>query len=190
MEYFEGLQFGDFTEPDVEPFTRIMKRAFDEDARRHLGEESCGPPGYDNGDFLRQWALDPGSSAYTIYTESAGHDDTAIGDTAIDVTGIDVTGIGVLVLWINDNHENYLGTIFLDPDYQDQGVGARVWRFIEQKYPETRVWRTETPGFSKRNHNFYVNKCGFKIVAIERPGDRYEESYMLEKVMPLPGPLG
>ena len=164
MEHFEGLQFRDFTETDVEPFTRIMKRAFDEDTRRHLGEESGGPPGYDNGDFLRKWALDPGSTAYAIYKDNAA--------------------IGVVIVWINRNHENFLGNIFVDPDLQDQGIGTIIWRFIEQKYPETRVWRTETPGFSKRNHNFYVNKCGFKIVKIERPGDKYEESYLLEKVMP------
>ncbi len=163
MEEFAGLQFRDFTAADVMPFTRIMKRAFDEDARRHLGEESGGPPGYDNGDFLRKWALDPGSAAYAIFKDSVP--------------------IGVVIVWINSSHENFLGNIFVDPDLQDQGIGTTIWRFIEQKYPETKVWRTETPGFSKRNHNFYVNKCGFKIVKIEHPGDKYEESYLMEKEM-------
>lgn len=161
MEYFEGLQFRDFTEADVMLFTHIMKRAFDEDARRHLGEESGGPPGYDNGDFLRKWALDKNSTAYAVFKS--------------DVP------IGVVIVWINDNHENFLGNIFVDPDFQDKGIGLSIWRFIEQQYPDTRVWRTETPGFSKRNHNFYVNKCGFKIVKIEHPGDKYEESYIMEK---------
>ena len=171
MEYFAGLQFRDFEETDVTRFTGIMKHAFDEDARRHLGEESGGPPGYDNGDFLRKWALDQGSTAYAIYKDSAP---------------IGVTAIGVVIIWINDNHENFLGTIFVDPDFQDQGIGSLIWKFIEQKYSETRVWRTETPGYSKRNHNFYVNKCGFKIVKIEHPGDKYEESYIMEKEMIAP----
>jgi len=161
MEYFAGLQFRDFEETDVTRFTGIMKRAFDEDARRHLGEESGGPPGYENGDFLREWALHKDSTAYAIFKE--------------DVP------IGVSIVWINDNHENFLGNIFVDPDFQDKGIGLSIWRFIEQQYPETKVWRTETPGYSKRNHNFYVNKCGFKIVKIEHPGDRYEESYIMEK---------
>ena len=59
-----------------------------------------------------------------------------------------------------------LGNIFIDPKHQDKGIGLMIWKLIEQKYPETKIWRTETPGFSKRNHNFYVNKCGFKIVKI------------------------
>ena len=48
---------------------------------------------------------------------------------------------------------------------------------------ETKIWRTETPGFSKRNHNFYVNKCGFKIIRIDNPGDFMKESYFMEKEM-------
>jgi len=161
VEYFNGLQFRNFEKTDVALFTGIMKRAFDEDTKRHLGEESGGPPGYDNGDFLRKWALDKNSTAYAIFKENVP--------------------IGAVIVWINSNDENFLGNIFVDPDFQDKGIGTSVWRFIESKFPETRVWRTETPGFSKRNHNFYVNKCGFKVVKIENPGDKYEESYIMEK---------
>jgi GNAT superfamily N-acetyltransferase len=164
MEYYADLQFRHFEATDVELFTNIMKRAFDEDTRIHLGNESGGPPGYDNGDFLRRWALHPDSTAYAIFKDGAP--------------------IGVVIVWIRDNHENFLGNIFVDPDLQNKGLGLLIWRFIEQKYPETRVWRTDTPGFSKRNHNFYVNKCGFKIVRIEHPGDQEKESYLLEKEMP------
>jgi len=161
MEHYAGLQFRNFEATDVALFTGIMKHAFDEDTRIHLGEESGGPPGYDNGDFLRQWALHKDSAAYAIFKDSIP--------------------IGVAIVWIGDNRENFLGNMFIDPDFQNQGIGLLIWQFIEQKYPETKVWRTETPGFSKRNHNFYVNKCGFKIVKIEHPGDKYKESYILEK---------
>ena len=41
-------------------------------------------------------------------------------------------------------------------------------------YPNTKVWNTETPIFSRRNDNFYVNKCGFHIVKIENPRDLEE----------------
>ena len=44
-------------------------------------------------------------------------------------------------------------------------------------------WKTETPGFSKRNHNFYINKCGFKLVHIDQPKDLEEANYILEKEM-------
>ncbi len=163
MEYFDSLKFKVFEENDIELFTDIMKRSFDDDTKRHLGEESGGPPGYDNGDFLRKYALDTKSTAYAIFQE--------------DIP------LGVVIVWIQSHHENFLGNLFIDPNFQEKGIGLSVWKFIEQKYPETILWRTETAGFSKRNHHFYVNKCGFKIVKIENPKDKYKESYIMEKEM-------
>ena len=163
MKQYAGLQFEPFEKGDVEAYTPIMKRSFDEDTRRHLNEDSGGPPGYDNGDFLRQWALHERATAYKILKDGQP--------------------VGVIILWINANHENYLGCVFIDVAYQDKGIGQSIWAFVESEHPETVVWRTETPGFSKRNHNFYVNKCGFMVVSIENPGKKYEESYHLEKVM-------
>ena len=163
MKTFDGLLFEKFCEQDVELLTPIMKRAFDEDAKRHLHEDHGGPDGYDTGEFLRKWALHPDSHAYKISK--------------------DTTPIGAIILWINRNNENVLGNMFIDPDSQDKGLGTIVWRFVESEYPDTVIWRTETPGFAKRNHHFYVNKCGFKIVRIDNPGKKYTESYVMEKSM-------
>ncbi|WP_167956161.1 GNAT family N-acetyltransferase [Anaerosporobacter faecicola] len=163
MEEFKGLQFIKVTKEDVMPLTAIMKRAFDEDTKRHLGEESGGPDGYDNGEFIQKWYIESGAEAYKIVKD-----------------GVLVGGCNV---FLGREQENFLGSVFLDPSCQDKGYGTCIWKFIEQKYPDTRVWRTETPGFSKRNHNFYVNKCGFHVVKIENPKDKYEENYILEKVM-------
>lgn len=58
-----------------------------------------------------------------------------------------------------------------------------MWNEIEAMYPNTQVWNTETPIFSHRNHNFYVNKCGFHIVKIENTKDLEEGSYILKKVV-------
>jgi hypothetical protein len=163
VKVYNNLQFDILCEQDVEILTSTMKRAFDEDAKRHLNENTGGPDGYDNGDFLRKFALNNGSKAYKISKDGKP--------------------IGAIIVWINNNHENFLGNIFIDPDLQDKGLGTTVWKFIESEYPETVIWRTETPGFSKRNHNFYVNKCGFKIIRIDNPGNKYEESYFMEKEM-------
>jgi len=91
--------------------------------------------------------------------------------------------IGSIILWINEDGENILGSIFIDPILQNKGIGLKIWKYIESKYPNTKKWMTETPGYSKRNHNFYVNKCGFKIIKMLNPGDLKEESYILEKDM-------
>lgn len=163
MEIYNGIEFEEITTADVIDMTEIMKRAFDEDTKRHLGKECGGPPGYDNGDFITKWYLNSGADAFKILKD-----------------GKLIGGINV---FINKNNENFLGNIFLDPQYQDRGFGTIIWEYIELKYPKTKKWITDTPGFSKRNHNFYVNKCGFKVVRIENPRDKYEESYCLEKIM-------
>ena len=163
MNLPEQLTFEPFLESDIGILTPIMKRAFDEDTRLHLGKEEGGPEGYDNGDFLRKWALHKDSTAFKILLNGQP--------------------IGAVILWIHRNHDNFLGNIFIDPDLENKGLGTAVWKLIEAKYPYTRVWRTETPGFSKRNHHFYVNKCGFHIVKIVNAGDIMNGCYFLEKHM-------
>ena len=162
MEY-KGIHFEYMQEVDIDNLTLIMKRAFDKDSQEFLGIESGGPEGYDNGEFLRKYGLDKRSTAYKI-----------IKDNII---------VGAIIVWINDEEINYLGNVFVDPAIHDKGIGSIAWNFIEETYPNTLIWRTETPGFSKRNHHFYMKKCGFELVDIKNPSNKYEESYILEKRM-------
>lgn len=93
--------------------------------------------------------------------------------------------IGAVMLWINkETQHNTLGNIFIDPCFENRGMGKKVWDFIESEFPETEVWDVETPIFSRRNHNFYVNKCGFHVVQIKKPKDLEDGSFILEKRMP------
>lgn len=162
MRKFDHLTFETLEEKDIDVLTKIMERAFDEDTRIHLNEPKGGPNGYDNGDFLRKFGLHKDSTAYKISQEDKV--------------------IGCIILWINkETNINFLGNIFIDTSVQSKGIGKKIWEFIEQEYPETVKWCTETPGFSRRNHNFYVNKCGFHVVRIKNPMDKYDSSYILEK---------
>jgi GNAT superfamily N-acetyltransferase len=79
--------------------------------------------------------------------------------------------IGGLIVWIFEHGHNRLGTIFVDPDAQDQGVGSRAWAFVEQTYPDARSWTLDTPGWATKNHHFYQKKCGFAKVGEEVRGD-------------------
>ena len=140
-----NLSFETITEDDIPELTGVMTRAFDDDAQKHLGQERGGPEGYDNGDFFRKWLFG--------YRESVGY----------KVVGED-KAIGGIIVWILPQGHNVLGTIFVDPDYQDCGVGTRLWAFIEATYPETKSWRLATPDWATKNHYFYEAKCGFQRV--------------------------
>jgi hypothetical protein len=84
MSFYKGLSFEPFTEQDVDIYTPIMKRSFDEDAKRHTADSSGGPDGYDNGDFLRKWYLHEGLNAFSIHQGSRP--------------------IGAIALWIKINN--------------------------------------------------------------------------------------
>lgn len=159
----ELIEFQPLTEDDIEQLTRIMARAFDHDTWIHLGEKKGGPDGYDDGRLLRKWGLNSPTESFKIL-----------------LNGI---LIGGLILWIRKNGRNYLGTIFIDPPFQGRGIGTKVWKMVESSYPEARSWMTDTPGFAKRNHHFYVHKLGFEIVRIENQGKQKEEMYIFKKEM-------
>ena len=142
-QYLE-LSFQTMEEIDIPALTPVMKRAFDDDAQKHLGKESGGPPGYDNGDFFRTWLLP--------YQESVGY----------KIISREIV-IGGIIVWILPEGNNILGTIFVDPEYQDLGVGWNTWQFIEEIYPDTKSWRLGTPVWATKNHHFY-QKCGFERV--------------------------
>lgn len=139
------LSFVEITEDDLQELTAVMTRAFDDDAQKHRGLEKGGPEGYDNGDFFRTWLFP--------YKESVGY----------KILSKDQL-IGGIIVWVLPERDNILGTIFVDPPYQDRGVGTRTWQFIEATYPETRSWRLATPNWATKNHHFYAVKCGFTKV--------------------------
>lgn len=147
------IAFALITEADVPEITAVMTRAFDDDAQRHLGQERGGPPGYDDGEFFRTWLFP--------YKESVGF--KILSEDKI---------IGALIVWILPGGHNNLGAMFVDPAYQDQGVGTSAWRFIEAIYPGTQSWMLETPAWATRNHGFY-EKLGFRRVApeVQRPSE-------------------
>lgn len=159
-----NIVFIPLTEEDIAPLTSIMTRAFDEDARIHLGEgHRDGPPGYDNGELLMKYGILANSDAFTIW--------------------MDGQLIGSVIVFIEQDGSYYLGNICVDPAIQNKGIGTKIWGMIEAQYPEAQIWRTDTPGFSKRNHHFYIDKCGFKLIEILNPGDLDQETYRLEKRM-------
>ena len=135
------LAFREIRQADVAALTDVMTRAFDDDAQKHLGEERGGPEGYDDGGFFHTWLFG--------YEESVGF--KILAEDRV---------IGGIIVWILPDHHNILGTIFVDPELQDRGVGEQTWRFIEKKFPDTKSWSLATPSYATKNHHFYA-KCGF-----------------------------
>lgn len=143
----EVLRFVALQEALIPELTGIMVAAFDDDSRRFRGMERGGPPGYEDGSFLRKWGLASPTHSYVVY----------LGDAMV----------GAYIVWWR-KEESRLGAVFLDPKQQNKGIGGRVWDHIEKTYP-TEAWLLDTPVWATRCHHFY-QRCGFK--AGETKGDQ------------------
>ena len=143
-------------EGELPSLVKAMKCAFDDDTQKHLGEEAGGPAGYDNGDFFRQWLFGAEASVGWKFL-------------------LDGKVIGGMIVWVFESNENCLGVIFIDPDYQDQGLGKEAIQWMEAKYPDTKVWRLETPEWQVKNRHFYGKTCGYKLVGQEGDQLKYEK---------------
>lgn len=91
--------------------------------------------------------------------------------------------VGGVIVEINEDNINHLDFLFVKVGIQSKGIGQQIWKTIEELYPETKLWKTCTPYFDKRNIHFYVNRLKFKIVEYfnekhpdpNMPNDIYEE---------------
>ena len=90
--------------------------------------------------------------------------------------------VGGAVLIINDGNNNILTLLFVDPTCFDKGIGYQAWLEIENRYPQTKTWTTETPTFLMKNVTFYVNKCGFHIIRVNDPKND-ESMFVFQKIM-------
>jgi GNAT superfamily N-acetyltransferase len=80
--------------------------------------------------------------------------------------------VGGAVLFLNEETmEHECALLYVKKDSHSKGVGTALWKAIEKRYPETVAWKLCTPYFEVRNINFYLKKCGFRIV------DLFEEMH-------------
>ncbi|MHA2406313.1 MAG: N-acetyltransferase family protein [Candidatus Hermodarchaeia archaeon] len=136
------LRIVEATETDIPAMTEVMTRSFNDDSQRFRGEPEGGPDGYNDGRFLRKW-MDPGYCFKII-----------LGDRII--------GAFIIFKDYPQKGSNVLGTIFLDPEYQNLGIGTYAMDYVHQTFP-AKHWRLDTPEWHTRNHHFY-EKLGYRKV--------------------------
>ncbi|MDR2834101.1 MAG: GNAT family N-acetyltransferase [Streptococcaceae bacterium] len=148
------LEFRKFEGNDIPIFQPIAQAAFNTDSQLHLKLDT-GPPGYDSDSYLKRWFLSPKVHATAIY--------------------LNEEPIGAYSLKTNENNETILGSLFIAPTHHGKVLGVEIWQHIEESYPNTAVWKVDTPSFSTRNHHFYMDKLGFKLDEIsgEEPAAIY-----------------
>ena len=174
-----SVRFARATIDDIVQLTRIMTKAFDDDAIKFKGDPNGGgPPGYDDGSFLMKWGFHgyaqcPPGHLYKIILET--------------LKGYESIGAFVVFLGCDVGKPGYniLGTIFVSPEWQNQGVGSQAMQYIFSIFPAKR-WELGTPEWATRNHHFY-EKHGFvkikEVLDSELDEENCAYSYIYERVM-------
>lgn len=141
-------------EVDVERLAEISKQAFHSDVQCGAPAEG-GPPGYDSPEWQK-----------------------AVMNSATAYFKIVVGGklVGGLIAFDQGNGRYYLSRMFIDPDYQRQGIGLRAVELLFQCFPNAKTWWLDTPVWNKRTRRFY-EKLGFVVV------NQHEELLIFEKTV-------
>jgi GNAT superfamily N-acetyltransferase len=131
---------------DADKLAEVSKRAFDHDI--HYGAPGPGgPPGYDA----------PAWQARVM----------RFGDYYKILEGKQI--IGGMVIMRRRAREYEVGRIFIEPEYQDRGIGAQAFEFLWQKYSLAKRWTLDTPAWNQRTRHFY-EKLGFVEVGLDTDG--------------------
>jgi GNAT superfamily N-acetyltransferase len=85
----------------------------------------------------------------------------------------DLRIIGGLIVFDKGNGHYELGRIFIDPDYQNQGIGTQAMEFMEKTFQQARRWTLGTPRWNRRTQHFYEKVGYIKIGADGRDGILY-----------------
>lgn len=76
---------------------------------------------------------------------------------------------GAIVVIDEITKVNHLDFLYVKYGAQGRKIGQHIWQRIEELYPDTKIWKTCTPYFDKRNIHFYINCCGFHAVEFINP---------------------
>lgn len=76
--------------------------------------------------------------------------------------------VGGIKLFNLGNLHFRLGSIFIEPNYQNKKIGTEAIRHIESEHSNVKKWSLDTPYKSYRNHYLY-EKLGYEKVGEEYP---------------------
>lgn len=124
---------------DADALARASERAFHSDI--HCGAPGIGgPPGYD-------------SAAWQTKMMRIGEYYKIVSEDQI---------VGGMILFRQGTRQYEVGRIFVDPDFQNQGIGTQALEFLWKNYPLAKRWSLGTPAWNHRTRYFYKKKVGFR----------------------------
>jgi len=131
------LQFKKARPRDGAALAKVSERAFHSDI--YCGAPGLGgPPGYKSEDWQARMMR------FGQYYKML----------------VDGQIVGGFIVFRKAPREYELGRIFVDPDFQNQGIGTQAFEFMWQEFPLAKRWTLGTPAWNRRTRHFY-KKVGF-----------------------------
>ncbi len=124
--------------------TAVSCRAFEHDVN-YGAPNRGGPPGYDSPAWQRR---------------------TMKEDRFFKVTDADRVIGGLLLSRLEDGTVEFCRA-FLEPEFQNRGIGGELLRFAEGVFPETKRLVLDTPSWNLRTQHFYEQGGYVKIGEID-----------------------
>ncbi|MBM7702938.1 GNAT family N-acetyltransferase [Metabacillus iocasae] len=128
---------------DAETLTEIMKKTFDEEARKWLSNQeivdyNIQPPGYSSIEMTK-YMIEELAYYKIMYNNEI---------------------VGGIIVTITGKSFGRIDRIFVDPHYQGRNIGSTVIELMEKEFPTVRTWDLETSSRQVNNHHFY-EKMGY-----------------------------
>jgi GNAT superfamily N-acetyltransferase len=132
---------------------------------RRLDDPLIGPPGM----------VDPKWTKRVIESKESVYYRILLGDRIVG---------GLIVAADAEKHadENFW-RIFVEPTYQDRGIGQEAMRQLYRLHANVRRWRLGTPEFHTKNRHFY-ERMGFTLLGIVDPPHVWFRSAEYENALP------
>jgi GNAT superfamily N-acetyltransferase len=131
------IQFARAWPEDAARLADVSERAFHSDV--NCGAPGIGgPPGYKSAEWQRRMMRL--AKYYKIL--------------------VDGRIVGGFIVFPKEPRCYELGRIFVDPDFQNQGLGTQAFEFLWREYPLAKKWTLGTPSWNRRTRHFY-RKVGF-----------------------------
>ncbi len=132
---------------------------------RRLDDPLIGPPGMVDPKWTKMVIESKESVYYKILL-----DDQIVG--------------GLIVAADAEKHaEENFWRIFIEPTYNDRGIGQEALRQLFRLHPNVARWRLGTPEFHTKNRHFY-ERMGFTLIGIVKPDHAWFRSAEYENVLP------
>ena len=144
------IQIRKAEQEDAQALMVVSRDAFDGDIN-YGAPEAGGPPGYASENWHLRMILN--CDVYKI----------------VHFDRLSERIVGGIVVYEKEPQHMELGRMWVHPDYQNQGIGGQAIQFLEDMYPDAKLWTLDTPKWNTRNHHFY-QKMGYELTGEEGEG--------------------